>query len=93
MDKRRHDHTTASKEVVLRLTGPDGLANAIHSSILATGPKHRIISYDMFASITLVRDGTDSRSSMNTYKKHYSQNTPLIMCTSDSAALSGAERS
>ena len=93
-NRLQHDTTTASKEVVLRLTGPDGLANAIHSSILATGPKHRIISYDMFARITLVRDGTDSRSSMNTRTRHYSQNTtPLIVCTSDRADLSGAERS
>lgn len=80
-DHLRGPTTTQSKEIVMRLTGPDGLANAISASILANGPQHRTIPYETFASIVLLRHNDNSRKAMVGTGKHYSEyTTPVILC-------------
>lgn len=79
-DRLRNPDTTGSKETVLRLTGPDGLANAIHSSILASGIQHRTIPYNYFASI-IHSWLDDPRPEMSRQSRHYSQAaSPLVLC-------------
>jgi hypothetical protein len=83
-EEMRGSSTTPSKEVVLRLTGPDGLANAIQASILAHGPQHRTIPYETFARISITENGVSSRESMVGDGKHYSEHvTPVIVCDAD----------
>ena len=79
--------TTESKEIVMRLTGPDGLANAIQASILANGPQHRTIPYEVFAKLILSRKDGNSRDSMVGSAKHYSEHTtPVIVCNPEADA-------
>lgn len=69
-------HTTNAKETVLRLTGPDGLANSIHASMLAQGQQHRSVNINSFCSL-----GSSNKRSMYKRGEHYSeQQLPLIVC-------------
>lgn len=78
--KSRHQNTTDSKEIVMRLTGPDGLANSINSSILANGVAHRCVNYKTFAKLLAI-DRTEMYKPGEFEFHHYSKQTsPLLMC-------------
>lgn len=69
-------NTTDAKEKVLRLTGPDGLANSIQASILANGINHRSVDIESFTSRVAVAHKQFYRPG-----QHYSEQTePLLLC-------------
>jgi len=69
---------TPTKEKVLRITGPDAFAVAIHKSIIFNGIMHREISYDSIA--TLNRGNINKKIYDNYNLIHYSKLTePIII--------------
>ena len=69
---------TPTKEKVLRITGPDAFAVAIHKSIIFNGIMHREISYD---SIATLNRGNINKKIYDKYNLiHYSKLTePIII--------------
>jgi len=69
---------TPTKEKVLRITGPDAFAVAIHKTIIFNGIMHREISYDSIA--TLNRGNINKKIYDNYNLIHYSKLTePIII--------------
>jgi hypothetical protein len=62
---------TASKEKVLRITGPDAFAVAIHKSIIFNGIMHREVSYDTIAELNYKNVNKKIYAKHN--RIHYSQ--------------------
>ena len=70
-----HTHT---KEKVLRLTGPDAFAVAIHKSIIFNGIMHREISYNSFSAYDYMKINKKVHRRDN--KIHYSKlSEPIII--------------
>ena len=71
-------YATPTKEKVLRITGPDAFAVAIHKSIIFNGIMHREISYD---SIATLNPGNINKKIYDKYNLvHYSNLTePIII--------------
>jgi hypothetical protein len=69
---------TPTKEKVLRITGPDAFAVAIHKTIIFNGIMHREISYD---SIATLNPGNINKKIYDNYNLiHYSKLTePIII--------------
>ena len=69
---------TRTKEKVLRITGPDAFAVAIHKSIIFNGIMHREIAYD---SIATLNPGNINKKIYDKYNLvHYSNLTePIII--------------
>jgi mannosyltransferase OCH1-like enzyme len=69
---------TSTKEKVLRLTGPDAFAVAIHKSIIFNGIMHREINYNSFSAYDYMNINKKVHRRYN--KIHYSQLTePIII--------------